>query len=65
MHDMVTKLSVKKLRNDLKLNRVAFAEKAGVDVSTISRWETKGVPSKGPARAILEHIAKEAAEVAA
>lgn len=35
-------------------SQAAFAERLGVDQSTIHRWETIGPPRHGPARKALE-----------
>ena len=56
-------LDLKSLRAKLKMDRAALAKRAGVNVSTISRWETKGLPTRGPAKAFLDQLA--ASEVAA
>lgn len=60
MHDMAKKLSVRELRQSLGFTREQFAKKAGVDATTISRWEVHGVPKQGTARLVVEQIAREA-----
>lgn len=57
---MSTTFDLVALRKKLNMTRAALAEQAGVDVSTVCRWETKGVPDRGPARAFLDRLAREA-----
>jgi transcriptional regulator with XRE-family HTH domain len=54
---MSTQIDLAALRKKLQMTRATLAEEAGVDVSTICRWEKNGVPSRGPARAFLERLA--------
>lgn len=58
---MAKSINVQDVRNRLKWSRARLAEEAGVDVSTVGRWETEGVPERGPAKAFLERLAKDAA----
>ena len=44
------------LRKKLKLSRSELAKRAGVNVSTVCRWETKGIPRRGSARAFIERL---------
>lgn len=48
------------IRAKLKLTQAALAEKAGVNITTVWRWENEGIPEKGPARAFLERLAADA-----
>lgn len=59
---MTKPITLKALRIKLNLKRAALAKMAGVDVSTISRWEENGIPKRGPAKAFLEQIAASANE---
>jgi len=47
------------IRTKLGLTQTALAEKAGVNLSTVWRWEAEGVP-RGLARVFLKDLAKEA-----
>jgi DNA-binding transcriptional regulator YiaG len=57
-------IDIPKIRETLKLSRAMLAERLGVDVSTISRWERFGIPERGPAGAFLQRLAADAAVVA-
>lgn len=57
-------LDLPAIREKLGLTQVALAERAGVDVSTVWRWENDGVPKRGPARAFLERLAEDARQAA-
>jgi len=44
-------IDLKSLREDqLKMSQKAFAEWFGVDQSTVSNWEKKGIPTRGLVR---------------
>lgn len=49
-------LDIRAIRERLGLSRAELAKEAGVDVSTVCRWENGGVPVRGPARAFLERL---------
>ena len=49
------------IRSALGLTQAALAEQAGVDVATVWRWENEGIPTRGPAKAFIERLAKDAA----
>lgn len=53
---MKENLNVTEIRKKHNLTQPALAERAGVDVSTVWRWEHEGVPKRGPARAFLERL---------
>lgn len=53
-------IGVEAIRDKLNLTQADLAKKAGVNVSTVWRWENGGIPDNGPARAFLETLAKEA-----
>ena len=55
-------LDLKSLRKALNLTQAQLAEKVGVNLATIWRWENEGIPSRGSARAYLEKLAEEAAQ---
>lgn len=38
----------------LKESQTAFAERFGVDQSTVARWESEGLPSRGTAKKAVE-----------
>lgn len=50
------------IRKTLGLTQADLAERAGVNISTVWRWENGCVPKRGTARAFLEQLAVEAAE---
>ncbi len=50
----MTSKEIKKLRKKLNLNQEDFAQKVGVTVTTISRWE-RG-KSKSKTKAVLERL---------
>lgn len=49
------------IRAALGLTQAALAEQAGVDVATVWRWENEGIPKRGPAKAFIERLARDAA----
>lgn len=60
MHDkrgMSEPVNLRTIREQLGLKRRDVAEMAGVDVSTICRWELSGVPSGGLARRFVDDLA--------
>lgn len=62
---MHTSIDLPGIRAKLGLTQAALAERAGVNITTVWRWENEGIPDKGPARAFLERLAEDAARVAA
>lgn len=57
---MQSELDLPKIRQCLGLTQADLARQAGVDVSTVWRWENDGVPSRGSARAFLDRLAADA-----
>lgn len=57
-----TILDIPMLRKALNLTQSQLADLAGVNLSTVWRWENGGVPKRGPARAFLNRLSMEAAE---
>lgn len=53
---MATSDDIKRVRERRKESQEAFAAHFGVDQTTIHRWETSGVPSRGPAAALIERV---------
>lgn len=47
------------LRRHLGLTQTELAEKAGVNLSTVWRWESEGIP-RGVAKTFLLNLAREA-----
>lgn len=58
---MQNEIDLSALRKRHKLTQADLARLAGVDLSTVWRWENEGVPKRGPARAFLENLAKQPA----
>lgn len=58
-------LDLPAIRKVLDLTQADLAKRAGVDVSTVWRWENEGVPRRGPARAFLDRLADDAKRAAA
>lgn len=57
---MSKNLNILAIRTKLQMTRAQLAAAAGVDVSTVCRWEKKGPPNRGPARALIERLAADA-----
>lgn len=64
MHTDPVVLDIPAIREKLKLTQAQLAKQAGVDVSTVWRWENEGVPPRGSARAFLERLAEDAKRAA-
>jgi DNA-binding transcriptional regulator YiaG len=63
MHILLTmaqNIDIKFIRKHLNWTRAKLAEQAGVDVSTVSRWENGRIPERGTAKAFLERLARRA-----
>jgi transcriptional regulator with XRE-family HTH domain len=58
---MSKEIDVLSIRKALNWTRARLAEEAGVNVSTVCRWETSGVPERGTARSFLERLSRRAA----
>lgn len=57
---MQMEIDLTAIRERLGITQAELARRAGVDLSTVWRWENQGVPTRGPARAFLEGLAREA-----
>lgn len=55
----ITGETIKAAREALKETQAAFAERFGVNQSTIDRWESKGPPGKGTASRAIERVLSE------
>lgn len=53
---MITSEAIKTARERAGESQARFAERFGVNQSTIHRWETDGPPSSGTARKMLEQV---------
>ena len=62
---MQSDLDLPAIRKKLKMTQADLARAAGVDVSTVWRWENEGVPERGPARAFLDRLASDAEKIGA
>jgi len=54
------RLNIPAIRKALNLTQTQLAEMAGVNLSTVWRWENDGIPKRGPARALLDRLNREA-----
>lgn len=55
-------IDVRQLRTEvLKESQTAFAERFGVDQSTVHRWEVDGLPERGAARHAVQKLVTELA----
>ena len=65
---MFTAAEIKEMRMALGESQTAFAQRFGIDQSTVHRWETDGPPRRGPAlvalRALKEQMVASGAEPA-
>jgi DNA-binding transcriptional regulator YiaG len=52
----ITPKAIKATRERLKETQETFSRRFGVDQSTLHRWETEGVPNRGPARVAIERV---------
>lgn len=59
---MTYAFDLKAVRRKLNLTQSQLAEKIGVNLATVWRWENEGIPQRGPARAYLDKLAEEAAQ---
>ncbi len=55
---MIQKYDVARLRSRLGLNQEKFAEKLGVSVSCVGKWETGRHKPRGLSLRALEHLRK-------
>lgn len=53
-------LDIPAIRKALSLTQSQLADMAGVNLSTVWRWENDGVPKRGAARALLDRLKLEA-----
>lgn len=61
---MITGDAIRAARERVGESQADFARRFGVDQSIVSRWETKGVPERGPAQALIERVLAELSEAA-
>ena len=59
---MTTPKQLRDARTALGMTQPAMAARAGVDVSTVWRWENEGIPERGTARTFIDQIVREADE---
>jgi len=57
---MDQKIDLPSIRKALGLTQSELATRAGVNVATVWRWENDGIPKRGPAKAFIEQLAKDA-----
>lgn len=63
MHILLTMeqtIDVKTIRKHLEWTRAKLADEAGVNVSTVCRWENGNIPTRGTAKTLLEKLARRA-----
>ena len=53
-------INIPAIRKALNLTQTQLAELAGVNLSTVWRWENSGVPNRGAARAFLDKLNEDA-----
>lgn len=56
---MIPGEQVKAARDRLKESQAEFGQRFGVYQTTIHRWETKGVPTKGSAATLVSKVLDE------
>ncbi|WP_455296481.1 helix-turn-helix domain-containing protein [Brucella pituitosa] len=56
-------LNIPAIRKALHLTQSQLADMAGVNLSTVWRWENEGIPKRGPARALLDRLCLEASNL--
>ncbi len=56
-------LHIPTIRKTLNLTQSQLADMAGVNLSTVWRWENEGIPKRGPARALLDRLYLEALRI--
>lgn len=61
---MISGDAIKAARERVGESQAEFAKRFGVDQSALSRWETRGIPARGPAEAIVERVLAELSEAA-
>lgn len=54
--DQITPSDIKSAREAVAESQAAFGARFGVDQSTVHRWETEGVPTRGAARVAIERV---------
>ena len=59
---MLTPAILRSTRERLGETQAQFARRFGVDQTTIHRWESDGLPERGPARMALERVIAEVGE---
>lgn len=59
---MITPDQIKKARQRLGESQATFAKRFGVDQSTLHRWETEGLPGRGPSQVAVEHVLNDISE---
>ena len=50
------------IRRTLNMTQADLAKEAGVNLSTVWRWENEGLPTRGPAKAFIDRLALDAAK---
>lgn len=63
MHMKNANIDLPAIRRTLKLTQTQLAEMAGVNLSTVWRWENEGLPTRGPAKAFIDRLATDAISV--
>lgn len=56
---MITGEQIKAARERIGESQEAFSRRLRIDQATLSRWETKGVPDRGPASIAVEAVLAE------
>lgn len=58
-HSMPDMHNIRLIRERCGLSQQGLGDLLGVDQSTVSRWETRNAEPPGPAKKLLERLAKE------
>jgi len=56
---MLSAETIRSTRAHIGESQAAFAQRFGVNQSTVHRWETEGPPTTGPGRRMIEQVIRE------
>lgn len=61
---MASAAEIRRARESVGETQTEFAQRFGIDQSTVHRWETDGPPTRGPAAMAIEQILKKLRQAA-